>query len=654
MSSFRKALTAIAALVALLAATPFLVAQPQDSELYGGWGGRQLNSRNIPAGSVVDPGTQLLYIVDTGLNLRQQARDVGNDDTLSELNTALYTTNPINTAGIAADLFDGPDGDPLPGAFAQSFITITNTHPTQAVTVHFRYFNDECKDILDFLLLLTCNDTLIFDPLNFELPGTTVNTGTRFYGPAVGFLKPIVGKAWASGRFLIFATASGASTNSGDNAELRFSYEERGIVSAGKNHHCANLHNDDYFGKADPLDAQNLIHPDNLHVFNANAVAFNYLIGSQIYAKLISEANEAPISQAYGLNAWTRPAVDLGADQQAEDNNYETGISAELGLQKLAGSPNSMRSGRRHPDGDGRPLAGDEDWRILTGGEIVAASVVGDPETVTPNTLYLRNDVHGGGSARRGNTNTNSFPHFNSWWGALGTPSVYGIDPTEQVINLLSIMDDYNGSGNGFGAIDDSYNIGPAETTYVLQIFDHAEKLYDFTITDSKPNISPPIVCQIDCEFAVLKITVDCLRVWIGVEQAPQASVEDLSMWDLQKLSLEGGGPWVHMSTNIPPIVANGDVAAGWIRFVRDNTQNGTWQAFNDDADWDADTPFPAIGTFVTIGFQSIVQGGLGAAWWLSAVASDPWVSSTGHQSCNGECPNGGHHLDSSSTPWDN
>ena len=142
MSSSRKALTAIAALVALLAATPFLVAQPQDRELYGGWGGRQLNSRNIPAGSVVDPGTQLLYIVDTGLNLRQQARDVGNDDTLSELNTALYTTNPINTAGIAADLFDGPDGDPLPGAFAQSFITITNTHPTQAVTVHFRYFNE--------------------------------------------------------------------------------------------------------------------------------------------------------------------------------------------------------------------------------------------------------------------------------------------------------------------------------------------------------------------------------------------------------------------------------------------------------------------------------------------------------------------------------
>ena len=535
--------------------------------------------------------------------------------------------------------------------FAQNFITITNTHPTQAVTVHFRYFNDECKDILDFLLLLTCNDTLIFDPLNFELPGTSINTRTRFFGPAVGFLQPVVAKAWASGRFLIFATASGASNDREDDAEIRYSYEERGVVRA--NHHCDSLKSTTYFGQADPLDGQNLIHPRNLHVFNANAVAFNYLIGSQTYGLLVSGEGEAPVQQAYGLNAWTRPAVDLYPDQHAEDANYPYFPASELGLEKLLFSPNATRNGRRHPDGDGRPMVAGNDWRILTGAEIVAASVVGDPLSIVPNTLYLRNDVHGGDTARQGVSITDGFPHFNSWWGALGTPSVFGIDPNSQVINLLSIMDDYNGSGNGFGPIDDSYNIGPAETTYVLQIFDHEENLYDFTITDPKPNISPPVQCQVGCEFALLKITVDCLRVWVGVQKVPQASVEDLSMADLQKLSLEGGGPWVHMSANIPPINANGDLAAGWIRFVRDNTEDGTWQAFSDNADWDADTPFPGIGTFVTIGFQSIVQGGLGAAWWLSSAASDPWVSSTGHQSCNGECPNGAMRMKGGDTPWE-
>ena len=116
MSSSRKALTAIAGLVVLLVATPLLSAQPQDSELYGGWGGHQYNSRNIPAGSVVDPGTQLLYIIDTNVNLRQQARDESGDDTMSELNTALYLNNPINHPDIAGDRFDGPEGDPLPGA----------------------------------------------------------------------------------------------------------------------------------------------------------------------------------------------------------------------------------------------------------------------------------------------------------------------------------------------------------------------------------------------------------------------------------------------------------------------------------------------------------------------------------------------------------
>ena len=595
MSSLRKTLTAIAGLVVLLVATP--LAFSQDSELYGGWGGSQVNSRNIPAGTVVDPGSQLIYIVDVGLNLRQQAREESGDDTKSDLNDSKWL-NPINSPEIAADRFDA-SGDPLPGEFAQNFLTITNTHPTQAVTIHFRYFNDECQDILDFLVVLTCNDTLIFDPFNFEIPGEDANTKSRMFGPAEDIFTPIFGKAWASGRFLIFATASGASLDSDDNAEFRYPYDPSEALP-DVNHHCDSLQTNTYFGKKDPFVSSNLIHGDNLHVFNAAAVAFNYLIGSQVYAQLISESGEVPISQAYSLNAWIRPAVNLGGDQLAEETGHEN-MYSELGLEKLSGSPND-RDDRRHPDGDGAPLLAGNDFRILTGGERVKQSDQTTESLVDQNTLYLRNDVHGGDTGRIGVPINASLgvANFSVWWGALGT-SIFGMGfdeetQNQQVINLLSIMDDYNGSGEGFGfGIDDSYNIGPARTTYVLQIFDHEENLYDFTVTDPKRNISPPLICP-DCIPAPLKIIVDCLRVWVGDVIVPQASVEDLSIYDLQKLTLEGGGPLAHLSANVPPLSDVGDLSAGWIRFVRDNTEDGTWQQFTFDPG-DADTPPNGIGS---------------------------------------------------------
>ena len=91
------------------------------------------------------------------------------------------------------------------------------------------------------------------------------------------------------------------------------------------------------------------------------------------------------------------------------------------------------------------------------------------------------------------------------------------------------------------------------------------------------------------------------------------------------------------------------DAAQGWIRFVRDNTQDGTWESFfAATAGEDADVPGgPAFGdpfhygVFVTIAYQTIVQGGLGSAWWLATVASDPLVSATGDPTCDGDCPNG-------------
>ena len=572
------------------------------------------------------------------------------------------------------------------GAISQTFLAITNTHPTQAVTVHFRYFNDECEDLLDFLVLLTCNDTLIFDPFNFIVPEKSSNTRNRIFGPAAGILTPISARQYASGRFLIFATASGTSNDSNDRAEYRFPYEFKGSFgdNEDRDSDCDNLGG--WFGVNPGISSS------NLHVFNANAVAFNYLIGAQTFAELVSEQGATPIAQAWGLNAWTRPAVDGYEDAVHETLNFPdlfSELGSELGLEKLSGSPN-RRNGRRHPDGDGFPLLAKNDWRILQGGEVVLQSNNNPEFPLDSNVLILRAELHGGDTARwtapprlwatspysdlplregsegpplrdrqGGRTDSLAFgpvpstsgdgigPDYSSWWGALGTPSIFGVDPEDQIICFLSIMDDYNGSGTSFGggfANDRSYNVGPAETTYVLQIYDQEEQLYDVS-PDPDPNISPfPEQARV-----TLKITVDCLRVWVTDVKIPSTSVEDLQISELDKITLEDGGPVAHLTQVVDPIR---DASQGWIRFVRDNTQDGTWESYRPLPGEDADSPPPMYGVFVTIAYQTIVQGGLGSAWWLAAVASDPWVSSTGDPSCGGHCPNGAGHDHGGRSPW--
>ena len=259
-----------------------------------------------------------MYIVDTGVNLREEERAASGDSELlnEKYGDPLAITNP--------ELFDGDEL--LPGAITTSFLTITNTHPTAAVTIHFRYFNDECEDLLDFLVLLTCNDTLIFNPLDFIVPETSFNTKSRILGPAAGILTPISSRQYGSGRFLIFATASGTSTNSDDDAEILFGREFKdshfGAEDAALGD-CANLKTLTYFGSSFGING------NNLHVFNASAVAFNYLIGAQTQATLVSDPDER-IFQAWGLNAWTRPAVDGYQDWWSEENNMEWATAVQI------------------------------------------------------------------------------------------------------------------------------------------------------------------------------------------------------------------------------------------------------------------------------------------------------------------------------------
>ena len=602
----------------------------QTNELYNSNSAIQVQTRNIPAGTVVDPSTSLYYIIDAGANLRALvgADLTGYDAALATVDQGetaddppVALTNPLGVGG-ASSIYNA-DGTVDTTKINQNFISITNTHPTAAVTVHFRYFNDECIDVLDFLVLLTCNDTLIFDPFDFDIPGTSFNTQTRIFGPAVGLFTPIRAADFASGRFLIFATAAGASSNADDYAEIRFPREFDGFIEDGTDDttgftdHCNNLQDDSYFGVQAGLVAS------NLHVFNSSAIVFNYLIGY-----LTTAVPFGGVFEAYGVNAWGLPAVDLTDDA-------------------LAPLPPTGLSQRGYPDGDGPPglgdmAAGGADGTIIMGGEPVVGA-----DGVTPivpiNVWSLRNEVHGGDSAYVSDipipTSTpvpntpDGIIDYDSWGGALASPSLFIVTLEEQKkqrICFVSIVHDFNGGKHSAvtpiaGVVDRSYNVNGAETNYVLQIYDSDENIFD--VDENTPiNISPP---PFEAPTAVLNIVVDCLRVWVTDVKSDTTSVDDLSIYDLEKIA-----------SGINAFLANG----GWIRFVRDHSmmrsngdlnKYGTWV----DGDLNLINDSTLQASFLTIGLYTMGFRGFGVGYYLHAAPSLWLVSETGDPTCNGICP---------------
>ncbi len=82
------------------------------------------DAREAMGALVNEPGSQLVYLLDTGINAEEL---YGTD--------ANYTSSSVRQYGHETPV-------------NQNFISITNTNPEQAVTVHFRYFNSDCVDFL--------------------------------------------------------------------------------------------------------------------------------------------------------------------------------------------------------------------------------------------------------------------------------------------------------------------------------------------------------------------------------------------------------------------------------------------------------------------------------------------------------------------------
>jgi hypothetical protein len=570
------------------------------------WGDEQ--TRSIPAGTVLDPGSHLTWIIDTGVNAREKFG----------ANLAGATGNLQND--MAAEL----------GSRYQSYISVTNTHPTMAVTVHFRYYNDNCDDLLDFLVVLTCNDTLLFDPLNFEIPETGgLNTRARLIGPAQSPLLPITTNDWGSGRFVITAAASGASVDQVDDAEILFPYEMRSKANECNIKYTASTNltvfqgslHETLQGTVANVGIAPGLNAGNLHVFNASQISFNYLIGFYTTAKPLPQG----MGQAsWGHNAWARPAVVRFPVSSSElawwtDDNWDgDSMHAPTGVIVL-----------------GSEIGFASDARISQAGN--------ELNWIPANGFYLRNDVHGGNVI---NANIGGWSEF----GALGTQGFYaGYD---QAIHLLSVYDDYNGNNNAGQTLtfqDNSANIGPAFTTYVLQIYDNDEHLLRFQ-GDIPINVSPPQ----ETAVANLKAVCFCLRTFLTSTISAETNVDDISMADLDTkfgvniTSRNASGPisgWTSPTTGYKGLLAANaapkEAGGGWIRFVRDNTNivnitsaintaiagpfigtaSGPGTATPNSADWVDDQGGPS---FLVLGDHVLRFEGFGVAQFLHAVAQDP------------------------------
>lgn len=549
-------------------------------------------TRNIPAGTVNDPGSHLTYILDTGVNARELLGDVS---------LASATGTPL--VDLAQWLDQDGDGQLDPGAIIQNYVSITNTSPTMAVTVHFRYFNDNCEDVLDFLVVLTCNDTLLFDPFNYEIPGSDgENTRDRIFGPQRPgkVLTPIGTASYGSGRFILTAAASGATTDDEDDvAEILFPYELKDEVEG----RCENV----VTGDSGNVGAQAGLVANNLHVFNAAQISFNYLIGYQTYA-----VPAGGVFQAGGINAWARPAVEYS------DLGTGDGVFAPTGY-------------------------------IVTGGETLRVwGQTNDPSSlpaVESNNYYLRSEIQGGYITYAGGQNAiGGYVRE----GAIGTPAFYPIAPEDIIQHFFSVADDYNGSSNGGVSTfpDLSANIVPAASTFVLQLIDNDENIFAFEGEEPPINVSPPAPPEARAE---LKMVCMCLRTFLTATIAAGTNVDDLTVRELADVFgdevLTGGG-----ATNFSGLLQTlgDDLSGGWIRFVRDsrNTVSLTGDQaqeigfpFSGSAHGPGSSTFdvpkesdngllgPSILTGANIFFKVF---GFGALSWDYAVASDPAVSDAG------------------------
>lgn len=574
-----KRLKTLGLIVAVLIAAVPIMAQAQDN----GYGRFPVafQTKNAPAGTVVEPGSELLYILNAGVNGPSLAADQGVDP----------ATTTMFELGATHSNF-------------QNFISVTNSNPTQAVTVHFRFFNSDCFDFLDFLVVLSCNDTMLIDPFDYTIPGSGgIKTGDRFFGdPNASPITPLSAQDFADGRFFLFIVASGDSTNQDDIAETLFPGDQ---VATGDFPEC-------YNGNGVPgsvigiLGANNNPFVDtNLSIRNASAISFNFLAGFESIAipTAFLGGNLPPTANdlAYGFNAWTRPAVDLTNDIAGNESN-----------------PNLDRDG----DGPQAPTG-----FILSGTEDISVNSIADFQDdgllnnsvgggFINNNFFLRSELHGGAIndklagdpaddvATGGALDWTLYPISGQVQGAL---------PTQQFVDFLSLLDDYNGRGNPAG-VDRSFREDHSVTLYDIVVYNNDE------IPAQPPVVGIPPISPLppDTTPFTIGVWVHCLNAY---KQTASTNVlgdnlGDFSVQDLFNI----GGPAVqnHLAA---PVAVNDEIGPGWVKFIRrQSILTNVKDQFGNDLSV-ANVDGTSHG-WVNIGLSVLRFEGFGIARWLPTAAN--------------------------------
>ncbi len=575
-------------------------------------------TKDTPAGFVNEPGSQLIYLLDTGIN----AEELYGDD-------VNFTSNSVLQYGNAAPVH-------------QNFISLTNTNPSQAVTVHFRYFNSDCVDFFDFLVVLTCNDTMMVDPFDFVVPGTdNVNVNDRFFGypnKADGngqSFDAIPASTFADGRFLLFVTAS-ADVKYGYDPYINPSYydadyarmdiipyefinyreEELNVTCAAWVDGGGGDAGEELFGVYPVYGDTEGFDDDNLHILNASAVSFNYLIGFQTVAKVTDLGAQA----AYMTQAGTRPAVITGPA-------HETSIT---------GGPSGVGYYNA-------PL-----HALLTGGEYIWSEAAESGEQIfhTGNSIcILRQEAHAGDQLDRGE-DVVGLNWIISEGGALGWeifPS-NAMPAEKQIVNFFSFMDNYNGRSNLAQSAqpskwdDVSYNIQPVVTIYTVEAYNNSEDRWVAGDPEDQPIVSP-VTPESPLTSA---IAVKCINAYqidpesnlndaVLGEKFGEFTLQDLydmnSVLGTDSKTLEG---FLNVLAGSANELAN-EVGPGWMRFSRwFTTRKWTttdlqpvyvysyWEGWDDTADESYFLPGPSI---FTAGQANYVFENFGAGKWLSTVA---------------------------------
>ena len=582
-------------------------------------------TKDTPAGFVNEPGSQLIYLLDTGIN----AEELYGDD-------VNFTSNSVLQYGNAAPVH-------------QNFISMTNTNPSHAVTVHFRYFNSDCVDFFDFLVVLTCNDTMMVDPFDFVVPGTdNVNVKDRFFGypnKADGngqSFDAIPASTFADGRFLLFVTAS-VDVKYDYDPELYFGngpdyldyydmdlipYEFINYREEELNVHCAAWEEgsegdagESLFGNYEVYGDTAGFSDDNLHILNASAVSFNFLVGFQTVAKVTDLGAQA----AYMTEAFARPAVMA--------HYWPSGEFSITGGHSGTGFVNA-------------PI-----HVLLTGGEYIwtdAGQTGKRIFTVDEHIFMFRQEAHAGDQWDRGE-NVLGTNWIISEGGALGWeifPS-NAMPAEKQIVNFFSFMDNYNGLSNLAQTAtasrwdDVSYNIQPVVTIYTVEAFNNSEDQWVPGDPEDQPIVSP-VTPESPLTSA---IAVKCINTY---QIDPESNLNDAvlgqkfgeftlqDLYDINSVlgtdskTLEGFLSVLDGSANE---LAN-EVGPGWMRFSRwFTTRKWTttdlqptyvysyWQGWDDAQDeaiWWLEGP-----SIFTAGQANYVFENFGAGKWISTVAGN-------------------------------